>query len=144
MPEHVFTLAALGHTVDAQTNFLTIFEILESIGAPGLPIILPRLSFVTLWRREEGDQGVAFVERLEIVDPDGEPNASFEVSFAFERLYQRTIGRVQGAIFKKAGCHRVRVSVRRSDQQEWSGTLAQFPIEVLVPEHSDPSLFKPA
>ena len=144
MPEHVFTLAAMGHAVDAQTNQLTVFEIAESVGALGLPIVLPRLSFVTLWRREEGDLGVSFTERLEIVDPDGEPNASFEVSFAFERLYQRTIGRVFGPKFQKPGCHRVKVTVRRSDQQEWSGPVAQFPIEVSLLEHSDSSLLKPA
>lgn len=32
MPTHVFTLAAIGHAVDAQSNNITLFSVLEQVG----------------------------------------------------------------------------------------------------------------
>jgi hypothetical protein len=130
MPEHVFTVAARGLTVDAQTNTLTLFAVLEEIGAPHFPAAVFELGVVTLWRRMPGEEGVGFVQQTRFIDPSGEEIAHLEQTFRFDKPRQRMIGQVHGFPIRTAGCHRIEVLVRRDDQPSWGEPEANYPIEV--------------
>ena len=130
MPEHIFTIVARGLTVDAQTNTLTLFAVLEEIGTPHLPAAVFELSVVTLWRRKPGEEGVGFVQQTRFIDPSGEETAHLDQSFRFEKPRHRMIGQVHGFPIRTAGCHRIEVFVRRDDVSSWGAPVASYPIEV--------------
>lgn len=46
---------AEGAAIDARSNALSIFAVVEEIQAQGFPLFLPKLVFVTLWHREPDD-----------------------------------------------------------------------------------------
>jgi hypothetical protein len=137
VPEHTFTIAALGHSVDAQTNNMTLFSVLEQIGPPQLPVRLAQLTLVTLWRREEGDLGVEFTQRLAIMDPDGEEVASLEQSFVLDRPRLRTFSVVGNLTFSKMGTYRFEVRLKRADEQEWGAPVACYPLDVMIASAPD-------
>ena len=143
MPRHVFTLAALGHAVDAQTNTISLYSILEQIGGPTLPLTLPSFVIVTLWHRNEGEEGVKFVQRTTLVDPDGNETFHQDADFEMPKPRHRIFLAVAGAPFKKSGVHQIRVWLRRSDEEDWQRDIAAYPIDVRVTEiHSVTPLLK--
>jgi len=142
MPEHVFTVVARGLSVDAQTNVLTLFGIVSDIGSPVLPVAIPELSIVTLWRRQAGEEGVGFIQRTQFVDPDGNEVAHFDTSFRFETMQQRILGQLTMVPFQRSGCHRIRILIRCDDSLDWQAVAASYPIEITLHPTSAPSLFK--
>ncbi len=134
MPQHVFTIVARGHAVDVQSNALTLFSVLEEIGAPGLPVAVPQVSIVSLWRRQEGEEGAAFVQRTQLMDPDGNEVAHAECSFRLERPRHRVLSRINMVPFQRAGCYHFEILFRPEDQTAWS-RVCSYPIEVRVSTH---------
>lgn len=130
MPEHLFTIVAAGHSVDVQTNNLTLFKVIERIGAPALPVTVNELDIITLWRRAADEEGVQYVHGLRLVNPDGEEIASFDRPFVFERPRQRMLMTLANIPFQNTGTHRFEVYIRRSDTTEWGSRVASYPIEV--------------
>ena len=143
MPEHIFTLVARGHAVDAQSNTLTLFSVLEEIGTPLLPAAVPDFSVVTLWRRQAGEEGVSFVQRTRLVDPCEKEIFHMDSQFRMDKLRHRLLGIVQFVPFEQPGPHKVEILVRREDEQPFR-TAATYPIEVNVVAQSGSPLFEQA
>ncbi|MBE3070486.1 MAG: hypothetical protein IMZ55_16310 [Acidobacteria bacterium] len=141
MPEHVFTLAARGHAVDAQTNTLTIFSVVEEIGAPGLPVGIPQLSVITLWRRQKGEEGVAFVQRTRLVDPTGSEVFHFDQEFRLEKARHRSLGTVEMLPLEKPGAYNIEVQIRKADDATFS-TVATYRLDVSVTAKANEPLLK--
>jgi hypothetical protein len=131
MPEHIFTIAARGHSIDVQTNILTLFAVLEELPAPPrFPVVYPELSVITLWRRLPGEESVAFVQRTRFLEPDGEESGYFDQTFRLDRPRHRMIGEIRLFPIRKTGCHRIEVLIRRDDEPSWGRPVACYPIEV--------------
>lgn len=129
MPEHIFTILARGYAVDAQANALTLFHVLESIGAPTLPGAIPDFRIVTLWKREQGEENVDFAQRTVFSGPDGKEIAHWDQSFRLDRPRMRVLGTINMFPIRQVGCHRIEVSVKRADAQDWTA-VASYPLEV--------------
>jgi len=129
LPEHVFTIIALGHAIDTQTNGVTLFSIVEEIGWPFLPVAVPSLSVVTLWRRLEGEEGVAFVQRTRLVDPSGEEIFHQDQSFRMDRQRHRNLGMIQMVPFQAYGCHRLEIQLRKEDERSFAFVF-RYPLDV--------------
>ena len=134
MPEHVFTVAAVGHSVDAQSNTLTLFSILEQVGSVQFPGRIPQLTVATLWRRQEGEQGVPFIQRIRLVGPDGTLVGEFENTCKFERARHRMLTILGNLPFNKIGLHRFEVYIKREDAQDWGSPVTSYPINVTATE----------
>ena len=132
MPEHVFTVMAVGHSVDVQSNTITLFSVLEQVGASGLPARMPPFTVATLWRRTSGEEGVSFAERIRIVDPEGEEIVDTENSFTFERPRQRVLLTLGNLPLKKTGVHRLEVYIRRDGEETWGEAVTRYPIDVVA------------
>lgn len=130
MPNHVFTIVARGHAVDVQTNQLTVFGIVEGIGAPSAPFRIPELSIVTLWSGEEAELGVEFMQRVRILDPDGRPIHTIQTGFGLERQGVRLIAVLQRLKLDREGVHHFEVCWRRNDNEHWSSPVARYPVRV--------------
>ena len=132
MPEHVFTVVALGHSIDAQNNNVTLFCVLEQIGAVSFPVRIPAFSLVTLWRCRADETGGTFTQRTRLVDPDGKERVSSELSFAVDRPRQRVVNVFGNVPFEKAGTYRFEVYIRPDDAPDWGTPAASYPLEVIV------------
>ena len=132
MPEHTFTVVARGHAVDAQTNCLTLFSVLEQLKGPALPFGLPGLDIVTLWSRRPGEENVAFVQRTRLVAPSGREVFRSDTSFTMDRARHRVLLSVARVPFEESGLYRVEVLVRRQDSEQWSDAVVVYPLEVTV------------
>jgi hypothetical protein len=120
----------MAHSIDAQTNSLSLFSVIEEIHLPGPPSFLMNFSVVTLWKRQPREEGVRFTQRVRILGPEGEPVVETDVDFAMERVRHRVLLTVAGTPFKKSGCHSIEISLRRSDEQEWPAPTVRYPVEV--------------
>ena len=143
MPDHLFTIAAQGHAVDAQTNMLTIFSVVEEVGAPSLPVAIPQLSVVTLWRRRKGEEGVSFVQRTVLINPDGNEVFRFDHEFRLDKLRHRSIGSIGMVPFEKTGSYTLRVEIRKADESAFS-TATEYPLEVVQISNRQSSLLTQA
>ena len=54
----VICLVAQGVIRDGETNNISVFNLLESIMAEGLPVLVPQLCFFVLWEREPDEAAV--------------------------------------------------------------------------------------
>lgn len=144
MPEHVFTLVARGHLIDAQTNQLTVFGIVEAVGSPSLPLVIPEMTVVTLWQRRNGEEGAEFMQRMRLVAPDSTELDTFEAKLRFDKPRMRMIGQLRGFRFEQEGLHRVEITVRPADEENaWSPVQASYPIEVqLIDSAKEDTLYR--
>ena len=130
MPEHLFTVVARGHAVDAQTNNLTLFSVLEEVAGSNLPFAVPDTTIVTLWKRRDAEEGVTFIQRTRLIDPEGNEVFHGDSTFRLDKPRHRNIVTVEMAPFFRAGCYRVEVLIRRDDEEKWSSPVASYPIEI--------------
>jgi len=144
MPEHVFTIAALGHSVDVQTNNLTLFSVIERIVPPQMPCRMPSLSVATLWRRQPGEEGTVFTQRTRLIDPDGEEIAHLEQSLRASTAQYRVLATLANVPFRKTGTHRVDVYIRPEDAQDWGAAAASYPIDVAAMQGTDEDSLLPS
>jgi len=133
MPDHVFTIVARGHVIDAQTNTLTLFSVVEQLGGPSLPLNIPELSIVTLWARTGGEENAGYEQRTRIVSPDGSELRHVDVPFRFEKPRMRVLLGLQGLPIEMLGTYHVEILIRRAGDPNWSAPLAKYPIEVSLP-----------
>jgi hypothetical protein len=87
---------------DANENKMTLVDVLEELGSPGYPLVLPRTSFVWVLTREPGDPseyGGAIVVRQR----DRELGR-FRIAVNFQQaLFARTVLVVGGLVVPEAG-----------------------------------------
>lgn len=129
MPDHLYTIVARGHAIDAQTNALTLFHVVEQIQGE-LPFVLSELSLVTVWQRTPEDAGMTFDHRTGLVAPSGQEVFHFEQSFQMTKPRHRVLCVVQGIRFSESGCHRVEVQLRKADDGNWPAPVAAYSVDV--------------
>lgn len=129
MPEHVFSTVARGRAIDAQSNVLSLFDVVEEIGAPDFPAAVPVLHVVTLWKRQNNEEGMGFVQRIRVLDPDGKEVGHVDTSFRMEKPRHRVLCSLIMIPFKRTGCHRFDISIRSDGAQDWA-QVCSYPVEV--------------
>jgi hypothetical protein len=121
-----------------------MFAVLEEVGVPELPVAIPQVSLITLWRREAEDEGVSFIQQMRLVDPDGNEVLHSEQEFRMLKPRHRSLGMVEFVPFEKAGCYRFEILLRRAD--EGAGALAlkaSYPLDVSVVSREQSDLLRP-
>jgi hypothetical protein len=93
MIKPVICLAAESTSVDGGTNRLSIFHVLEQVHSPAFPLLIPRVSFVTMFERDPGDP--ASVTYEVVFDDNGKivHRAPFPVDFQTQ-MRARTLAEV--------------------------------------------------
>ena len=132
MPEHVFTIPALGHAIDAETNNLTIFSVLEQLGSAAFPFVVPQFSIVTLWERRPGEEDADLEYSMRVIDPNGTEVVAGVQPFRLVQPRHRMVVKVAGARFMVAGTHRIDVRCRRVGEPEWGPVAGTFRITVVA------------
>lgn len=98
--------------VDASTNVLSLIGLVEALNMPSFPAIMPEVSLVAAWRRTEDEAGLAMMQKIDLVNPDGEVAFTVETPFIFERLGNRVINRVLGIPLTGPGQYEMRLFVK--------------------------------
>ena len=131
------TLAVVAESVvrDAQSNNVSVFNIIEAFGSASFPAILPRLAILFMLTREEGDPA-QYALSLRISQGDhGEDTFPVDCNFA-EHRRSRSIIQLGGLAVRGAG--RIRF-VLRHEQEElgaWVVDVHQLqvpPAQIIAP-----------
>lgn len=97
-----YFLVAEDVVVDQTTNRLSLFNTLEGFKAPGLPLLIPKVCAVSLWRKEPDDEGRDLQSVLRITLPTGQTH-QIESNFRMTNARHRIINRIQGLPITVAG-----------------------------------------
>ena len=132
MPELLYAIVAKDFVIDAENNTISIFNIIERIGASVSSVRFPELVLLTLWQRNENELGSTLVQRVRLLKPNGEEVFSKDVSFRGDHPRHRVNARMQMLPFDSSGAYVFEISVRADDSQEWGEPVARYPIEVAL------------
>jgi hypothetical protein len=102
MPECFCCLAAKGVVRDVATNTISVFSILEQLGAAGFPFFIQEMAVLALWRRLEGEPQAFDLELIVRNNETQLHRAPVRVDFGTGRGH-RTIINIQGLLVKEPG-----------------------------------------
>lgn len=95
-------IVAEGVIRDVQTNSISIYNILEGLTAQGFPLFIQKITFFTLWEKEQNDPeqyNTTFTIEL-----DEEPLMSQSIDIDFQgRLRNRSMVSINGLVVPKPG-----------------------------------------
>jgi hypothetical protein len=99
--------------IDARTNTISAFHIMEQINSTAFPVIVPRLSIVAMFEREETDPATVQLQ-VQIYSGNQQLFAGpLPVNF-FQQLQSRTIVDLNGLVVPGLGSLRI---VLRNEEQ---------------------------
>lgn len=137
MPRIVLFVPCEKLIIDTQTNNITLISVLHQISyRPRSNIQLPpdaaipmQWDVVSVWQREDGDEGISFNQRLTL-RAHGNENVIFErVSpWRFATLFARNVVRIRGFPIAAQGFLDLTLSYRRPES-DWLD-VTTFPLEL--------------
>lgn len=117
-------------SIDQTSNAASVFNILEEIGTPQFPILIPYCAAISLWCREEADRDEDFQCTLRIIRPGGERN-DISTNFRPVRPRHRVVQRIQGLQLTQAGELRFELLLNGKHAADHIVTVVQVrPIDV--------------
>jgi len=138
--EHIWTIACRLSITDAQSNGITLVDVVEEIGmprppAPGALIPVPSLSMdvVSLWGRESVDIPEAGHGKISFLSPEGDVLFFQEVAVDLQNMPRtRSILRLLGLPPLRQGRHYFRIELRVNPEDPWV-EVARVPVMVNAP-----------
>jgi len=139
---HIWSVLCSQSVIDAQSNNISLFNVIEQLTAVlkkteipegTIPLVPISLELVSLWERDELDQGKATGDvTVDVIDPTGKrlggQNITVDVSAARRCRTKLALG---GIPITSSGRYIMRVSVRENANDQPS-VVAEVPIEVNV------------
>jgi hypothetical protein len=113
----VASLLAEGVSLDALTDRLTVFNMLEALYAPSLPAVIGKLAVVNIYEVE--GEHLDQWERVTIVAPDGQQLAQAVSELSGTADTHRSIGVFQGIKIATDGVYRVIVENGTKSAGPW-------------------------
>ena len=137
MPQHLLTIAARGHCVDAQSNALTLFSVLEEVrGDQANPQSGP-FSVVTFWDRQAKDEGVDYQQRIRLLDPAGAELVSGTMPLHMATPRHRVFATVECPPLVQSGRYVFEICIRPDDREDWTRVF-NYPFLVTAPAGPPP------
>ncbi len=138
--EHIWTIACRLSITAAQSNGITLVDVVEEIGmprppAPGalIPVLSLSMDVVTLWGRENVDTPEAGHGRISFLSPDGDALFFQEVAVDLQTAPRaRSILRLLGLPPLRQGRHYFRTEQTVSPENPWV-EVARLPVMVNTP-----------
>lgn len=125
MVRSIICLVADSVIRDAETQLVSVFNILEGITSEGFPLVIPKLTFFSLWGRDEGDAR-QFTARFTI-NLDGTELKSLEVPINFsDKVRNRNFVAIHGLLIPRPGSIVFSLKIPEVEQ------MAQYIIEINV------------
>jgi hypothetical protein len=134
MIEHIWSVLCSRSVIDAETNNVSIQDVIEQIVISAKPVengFLPiQLELITLWGREESNEPTKGFERITFISPSGKTEVVSEVEIDLikgERHRQRV--RFPGLPISESGKYYFKVEMKNSNN-EWKQVSA-IPLQVV-------------
>jgi hypothetical protein len=138
--ELVSFVAAEGVAMDQLSGRVTAFNIIDHIAVAAVPTLFMRISTVSLYTL--GDRPEIFVERVTVEAPDGRVLAHSESLLSVQARLpnqlpngHRSIHTIWRILLDSTGDHRVVVSRRAADSEQWE-RIGSTLVTVILQPHS--------
>lgn len=103
MPRLEFFVVAESGAVDAMTNRLSVFNVLEAVTPLRLPGLFPSVFLAAVWCLEATEMGRDFQAHFRLHRPGEEPEDLASVNFRAEHRRQRTLLQLVGLPIPREG-----------------------------------------
>jgi hypothetical protein len=133
---HVWSVLCQSSSVDADTNNISLFNLVEQLGLPEdapFPIALgDAMQIVTMWARIDINTPVSGEERISVVSPTNEILQTFPPSVIdlkkFIRLRHRFVA--GGLVFPEWGRYLFNIELREGDSEEFK-LVTSIPLDLV-------------
>ena len=127
MPECYLLAISSGSSLDNDTNNWSLFKLVEQVGVPHTPGILP-LEIHTYWLFEPEEYKINFDIRLVLVNREGGRLESKSIVLSSQTPQHRV--RITGLPIDGFGFHKLRVEWRKQDADQWEQCPIFWPLRV--------------
>lgn len=146
MPKPVYIVCANSVTVDRESNFVSILNVIEKLdvtvqidktpdgGRPTSRFHITEAQAVAVWSKVPGDDGKEFESQFRITSPEGTVSESPIVPFEFEKgkLLHRFILKINVMPFHESGTLQIESAVRKKGTNTWQSQSYEIVIERTV------------
>jgi len=130
MPKLLFSICSELASIDAISNNISIFNILEDLQSPKFPITFPRIFITSLWQRKKDEAGMKFEALIKFVNPDDKKIREWKGNWTFNKLRHRHISIGSNLKFDKPGMYKFRIYIRKKDDEKWKKQIHEIPLIV--------------
>jgi hypothetical protein len=135
MPGFVYLLAC-ERVIEGTDHMMSFINLLDGFliplapGTPANSVVRYKWYIVNLWRQLPEDEGRKYVQRVDLVQPDGNVIGNVEMNFEVKAHGARCIVQLDLFPVGKAGTLLLRLHVRQENDAEWR-EVAAYPIRVI-------------
>ncbi|MGA3122613.1 MAG: hypothetical protein ABSF69_17750 [Polyangiaceae bacterium] len=103
MPRLEYFLVAESLAIDALTNRVSIFNVLEEVVMPSFPSALPTVTAIACWYAEPGENPERDFQASYVAHVQGELDRQYDVNFRLPQRRARTYIQLQGFPAQRPG-----------------------------------------
>jgi hypothetical protein len=118
--------AALAVVRDAETNSMSVFNILEGVTAVGIPLLIQNMSFFVLWQREEADERRIEGTFTAAIGDQELSQVRVDLDFG-ENIRNRTVVNLNGLVIPRPGTLRFRIVLTNNVEATYTVDVAAPP-----------------
>jgi hypothetical protein len=118
-------LCAQASAIDARTNSISVFHILEEVHAPAYPVVLPTMSIIALLELDEGEPIATEVHLQIFLGNQQLFDGPFQTNFQIRRK-ARAVAEINGLVIPAPGVLRVLVASAGRNVAAWEMTVDQI------------------
>jgi len=119
MPKLLFSICSESVNIDALTNNVSLFNIVESIKSTKFPATFYRMFVTSLWQRDPGEEGKGFESKVQLVEEGGRVIREWHATFKFEKPHHRHFIMIRDIQFEKPGVYTFEVFIRNEGISTW-------------------------
>ena len=138
MPKLLIFTASQSSAIDARTNSMSIFEIIEELRSPKFPTRLRQVDFVVLWQRQKNEENARLEQRIRIERPDGQEAGVIKSAFVMNNARHRIINRLVDLPIPIPGEYKIELYVRPAGAGDWDLPVRIMGIPVIQVAQAQP------
>src|ERR1019366_5438378 len=135
MPHLEYFIVAESLAIDAQTNRVSIFNVLEDVQTPFFPVNIQNVTAIAVWNADPGDEHQDFQAVFLVSTPGAEAPLQFAVNFRIPQARARTLIQIQGLPVIGPGHLRFEVQLNGQYQAFHTATIG-----FMVPTPTNPPM----
>jgi hypothetical protein len=112
MPRLLLFIPCRQALVDNSSNLLSLVSVIESLVISQFPGTVSEMTLAAVWQRNDEEAGVAMIQKVDMVGPDGQSVMAIETPFLFTNIGHRVINRVGGIPFNAPGPYEFRLFIK--------------------------------
>jgi len=128
MAKLIFSICSESVSIDALTNNVSIFHIIENIKSVKFPVTFYRLIITSEWQREVGEEDMEFESRAQLINTEGRPVKEWKAIIKFDKLRHRHFVMIRNVEFDKPGEYCFLIFLKKKEMTDWGDPVHRIPI----------------